>query len=61
MKVVSMSEFNNRSFFWKEIEVLLKIESPYIIKYFDNFKIRDFLSAIIIEYCEVYFLLKKYK
>lgn len=54
MKILSSMQSSNRNAYFNEISILKKLNSEYIIKYFDNFELEKFSFCIITEYCQVY-------
>ena len=47
--------------FDKELDITMRLNHENVIKYFDHFRIKtddEYLLGLIIEYCEVTFILK---
>lgn len=53
MKIMSSIELVNRNAYFNELRLLQKLDSEYIVKYFDNFSIGLLNFCIVMEYFEV--------
>lgn len=58
MKIVDTSKQDqDREMFLKEVRLIRKLGSQFIIRYFDDFRVSDVNYCIIIELCEVYMVI----